>query len=202
MKEYKFPYWGPLLLKFEVEDEFVKLLLERGNESREKNLDNRTKLAGQIENEYYYENYEDWFFSGITDYVDAFCMVAKERQDDTFETPPKGWILKSLWINYQQANEYNPPHNHRGHISFIIYLQVPEEIKKENEQRKADHNNPGPGTINFNFGVQLPFSLRLFHHLPEVGDLFIFPSWLDHHVHAFKSNVERISVSGNIEFQY
>ena len=34
--------------------------------------------------------------------------------------------------------------------------------------------------------------------MPKTGDAFIFPAWLVHHVHAFKSDVERISVSGNI----
>ena len=64
------------------------------------------------------------------------------------------------------------------------------------------HNNAGPGTINFDYGVEMSFSINTFYKLPEVGDLFIFPAWLTHYVHAFKSDVERISVSGNIEFKY
>ena len=36
--------------------------------------------------------------------------------------------------------------------------------------------------------------------MPATRDLFIFPANLDHWVFPFKSNVERISVSGNILF--
>ena len=67
---------------------------------------------------------------------------------------------------------------------------------------KEVHNNVGPGMINFDYGVELPFSINTFYHLPEVGDLFLFPAWLTHHVFAFKADVERISVSGNIIFNY
>ena len=37
--------------------------------------------------------------------------------------------------------------------------------------------------------------------MPEVGDLIIFPAWLQHHVNSFKADVERISVSGNLNWQ-
>ena len=76
---------------------------------------------------------------------------------------------------------------------------MPDEIKKENIQTKGV-NYIGAGMINFEYGMDLPFSISKFEYLPEVGDLFIFPAWLQHHVYAFKSDVERISVSGNITF--
>ena len=72
-------------------------------------------------------------------------------------------------------------------------------------------NNPSLSCIDvddiayceYNWAVDswTSFSNNCFRHLPEVGDLFIFPAWLIHHVYAFKSDVERISVSGNIEFE-
>ena len=34
---------------------------------------------------------------------------------------------------------------------------------------------------------------------PEEGDMFIFPAWLKHWVYPFKSDCERISVSGNVK---
>ena len=67
---------------------------------------------------------------------------------------------------------------------------------------KGEHNNPGPGMIVFDYGVQVPFTITRFYKLPEVGDLYIFPAWLSHHVYAFNSDVERISMSGNIKFKY
>ena len=75
-----------------------------------------------------------------------------------------------------------------------------EEIVKENEETKHLHNNPGPGVICFDLGPDMPLSVTRVGKLPQVRDIFIFPAWLQHHVNAFKSDVERISVSGNLKF--
>ena len=200
--EYYFPYWGPFLCQLKVEKEFVNILLDKGNESRKKKLDARSSLAAMIDDAYYYENYEEWFVPRFEKYVNIYINGVQKYRENSFATPPISWELYKLWINYQKAYEYNPPHHHDGDLSFVIYLQVPDEIKKENIQMRGIHNNIGPGMINFDYGVELPFSISKFEYLPEVGDLFIFPAWLQHHVFAFKSDVERISVSGNLTFSY
>ena len=201
MKDYKFSYWGPFVLETKLEQEFVDVLLEKGNESREKNLDNRKKLAGMMDNEYYYEDYEEWFIPKFTSYLDLY-MEGLLTEWKPKQNLIKEWYIKGLWINYQKANEYNPPHNHPGDLSFVIYLQVPDEIKKENEKMKGVHNNEGQGNIVFSYGIDMPFSINTVSRLPEVGDIIIFPAWLTHYVHAFKSDVERISVSGNVSFKF
>ena len=48
-----------------------------------------------------------------------------------------------------------------GDLSFVIYLQVPEEIVKENKETNHEHNNPGPGIISFDFGHDMKFSIAL-----------------------------------------
>ena len=55
--------------------------------------------------------------------------------------------------------------------------------------------------ICFDLGPEMPLSITRVGFLPKVGDIVIFPSWLQHHVNAFKSDVERISVSGNIKIK-
>ena len=150
-KGFRFPYWGPFVLETTIEDEFVKILLEKG---REATLDARNDLAGQIEKEFYYEKYEDWFMPRFSPYVDIYIQEVKrykgatdvfkfllERNFNTQKEPWSPmedinignitWFLHSLWINFQAANEYNPPHNHTGDLSLIIYLQVPQEIREE-----------------------------------------------------------------------
>ena len=196
---FKFPYWGPFVMETKVEQEFIDILLEKGNESREKNLDNRKKLAGMIDNEYYYEDYEEWFIPKFTPYIDGYNEGLRTNWIPK-QKPIMEWYTKGLWINYQKANEYNPPHNHSGDLSFVIYLQVPAELEKELKETEDLHNNSGPGTINFDYGIEMPLLINHFHKFPRVGDIFIFPAWLTHYVHAFKSDVERISVSGNISF--
>ena len=66
-----------------------------------------------------------------------------------YEKRPE-YILTALWINYQKANEFNPPHDHDGKLSFVIYLKIPEELKKENE--KYVGKSCGPGGIQFLYG--------------------------------------------------
>ena len=201
--KYSFPYWGPFVMETKVEQELVDILLEKGKESKEKNLDQRQKLAGFIDNEYYYDDYEEWFNPKFTPYINEYIEALRARWIKQAGQPKFKYAdLTSLWINYQKANEYNPPHNHPGDLSFVIYLQVPDEIKKENEKGKGVQNNVGPGMIVFDYGIAMPFSINVFSKMPSVGDLFIFPAWLTHYVHAFKSDVERISVSGNIDFKY
>ena len=110
--------------------------------------------------------------------------------------------MVSLWINYQRAGEYNPPHAHGGDLSFVIYLQVPDEIAEENLRTRHEHNNPGPGMIQFLLGPNMPLCVQSVGFIPMVGDVVVFPAWLPHYVNNFKSDVERISVSGNLNFVY
>ena len=58
--KYNFFCWGPFVMETRVEQEFVDILLEKGKESRDKNLDHRSQLAGMIDNEYYYEDFESF----------------------------------------------------------------------------------------------------------------------------------------------
>ena len=206
--DYRFSFWGPLLVETTVDQEFVDILLEKGKESREKNLDHSKNLAGVLKHEYYYDHVDDWFFTRMHPYITAYLEAIDKYKGSTLysNTPNPAditkWELVKLWINFQQAKEYNPPHDHGGHLSFVIYLQVPDEITEENERNRDLHRNEGPGMISFDYGLMMPFSISRHSRLPSVGDLYIFPAWLTHHVHSFDAEVERISVSGNIEFRY
>lgn len=121
-------------------------------------------------------------------------------------------FLKNLWVNFQQANEYNPIHNHSDHISFVIYLKISEEIKSE----KNETTGPPNGSITFHHGVNTNFKSTIKNDMidiflqpqnkvtimPEAGEIYIFPAYLEHFVDAFYSeNAERISVSGNIKIR-
>jgi hypothetical protein len=96
--------------------------------------------------------------------------------------------------------EHQPLHSHDADLSFVIYLQVPIEITLEHNDRLGERSNTGPGKINFYYGDMgsLKFAITQYAEMPVVGDIYIFPSWLNHYVNSFKSDVERISVSGNL----
>ena len=202
--------WGPYVLEFNVEADLIKTLLEEGNKSRKDNLDYRNELAGQIEKgvfirarkkygkvlieKFYYKDY-GWFVSAFSSYVATYLDGLDEY---TRANNNGSWTLENLWINYQKANECTPPHKHTGDLSFVIYLQIPDEIERENDLRTHEHKNEGPGMILVDYGMEMPLSINRIAHMPRAGDAFIFPAWLIHSVYAFKSDAERISVSGNI----
>ena len=58
--------------------------------------------------------------------------------------------MSNLWINFMKKDEYNPPHNYDGGISFVIYTSIPEEIINKNKNFKS--RGAGPGSIRFLYG--------------------------------------------------
>ena len=59
----------------------------------------------------------------------------------------------------------------------------------------------GPGGISWMYGQGNRQCISVVHRMPATRDLFIFPASLEHWVFPFRSNVERVSVSGNILFE-
>ena len=97
-----------------------------------------------------------------------------------------------------QSGDFNPMHTHGADYSFVLFLDVPKQLQKEQEKFKG--TSAAPGSLMFEFTQQAKprwattgTSIR-----PKTGDMFIFPALLQHWVCPFKSKVTRISVSGNL----
>lgn len=88
------------------------------------------------------------------------------------------------WINFQKKNEWIPPHDHTGFVSYSIWVNIPEDNKFEI--------------------LYSTITGQMIRHLIPVtkqseGTIIFFPSKLIHSVHPFYNSDEtRISVSGNI----
>ena len=95
-----------------------------------------------------------------------------------------------------KPGDFNPPHDHSADLSFVIFPHVPEELEKENKEFKGTLQ--GPGGISWTYGEGGRQVISTVHQFPKSGDMYIFPAGLRHWVFPFKSNVERISVSGNL----
>ena len=185
--------WGPCVIRLKINEDFQNKLLEEAKQNKE---DYTGKLAGQIEKETGYsdesrERLLPYVSSALGLYNQAYEAYTKKK----FDKPPE-YIMSALWINYQKANEFNPPHDHDGKLSFVIYLKIPEELKKENKEYKG--RSCGPGGIQFMYGEGPRDAVTYMSHFPEERDMFIFPAWLKHGVSPFKSDCTRISVSGTI----
>ena len=190
---------GPMLYRSKIPTGLVDQLLERGNKS---NLDYRDQLAGILEKESAYPHDDKEFFAReiepcMTDFMRAFDTY---YQQELLAAPQsRSFELMDLWINYMHCGDFNPPHIHFGDFSFVIYLQVPEQIREEFENHKnVTGNRNGPGCIEFLCGMNVSWFSNKAYFFPEVGDIFIFPADLYHTVAPFKSDVVRISVSGNL----
>ena len=191
---YQILTWGPCVLKLKITDEFFELLKKESEASVKKELSYNHRLAGIIQKEYKLRDLKilQPFMKDIVNIYDQ--VWDKWRNSDK---PSKNkYLVKSMWVNYQRQHEFNPPHDHSDDLSFVIYLKIPEEIKKEYNNYKG--KSSGPGGISFIYGEGNRQAITYQAHFPEERDLFIFPAWLKHYVAPFKSDVERISVSGNL----
>ena len=114
--------WGPCVVKFKISDELKELLLKHGP----KGIDYRGKLAGILESETGYtaeakEEIIPHLSKCFGVYDQAWERYVNKKRDKKPE-----YLLSALWINYQKANEFNPPHDHDGALSFVIYLGIPD----------------------------------------------------------------------------
>ena len=192
--DYQILTWGPCVLKLKITDEFFELLKKESEASVKEELSYTHRLAGIIQKEYKLRDLKI-IQPFMKDLVNIYDQVwDKWRNSDK---PSKNkYLIKAMWVNYQRQHEFNPPHDHSDDLSFVIYLKIPEEIKKEYNNYKG--KSSGPGGISFIYGEGNRQAITYQAHFPEEKDLFIFPAWLKHYVAPFKSDVERISVSGNL----
>jgi len=186
--------WGPCVVQVKISDDFKNRLLTGAESARAKKLDYTDKLAGIIKEEYAYEKKEE-YLPEIAQCLGIYDVAFQRWKSDPYEHKPE-YLLTALWVNYMKQHEFNPPHDHSDQLSFVIFLKVPEEIKKEQEKYKGKSGGPGSLSFLYGDGNRQAITYQSVH--PKEGDMFIFPAWMKHYVAPFYSDVTRISVSGNV----
>ena len=160
---------------------------------RTKKKDYRKNLAGLLKQEYSID--KNKVFSVLSPYFNSYIKASVEHYQ--IKVDAKEVILESAWVNYMTKFEINPLHVHTEDLSFVLFLEVPKNLLEE--VNKTVSHNSKPGSVNFiNELKNNNFHIIEHSFMPTVGDLFIFPSTLHHYVNSFKSDGERISVSGNL----
>ena len=184
---------GPCVVRLNIKNDFKKILLD---EAKKNELDFSSRLAGQIKKEIgYSDKSREKIIPYLSPYLGVYDECFQRYQNKKFERKPE-YVLSALWCNYQLQYEFNPPHDHDGKLSFVIYLAIPDELKKENELFKG--KSSGPGGIQFMYGEGIRDCITYMSYFPKEGDMFIFPAWLKHWVMPFHSDCVRMSVSGNV----
>ena len=132
-------------------------------------------------------------FQRLYDFVEEHLCIYMQNQGCS--KPRLKFTGAGLWININGRGHYNKIHNHpETHFSGIYYVQVPQHSGALYFARDGSRSFQ----IEALCGDAVPEYGPLFEVMPDKGDLFIFPSELNHGVYPNYSRKDRISVSFNI----
>ena len=121
--------------------------------------------------------------------------------------------IDETWSVHSYAGDYNPIHDHGTKtimgISTTGWTKVPQQILDQpttGASLYSKYNSSGvcDGYLCFNYGrneimnVERLRPPQSFEVKPEVGKLYLFPSWLSHMVYPFKGEGERRTVASNL----
>ena len=172
----------------------AKFILENSNKFKKYNK----TLAGNLEKEYSTHKSQEILKPYLISLANEFHKHSTEN-----EHYPQ-WKIIDPWINFQKKYEYNPLHNHTGVLSFVLWVQIPYDLKDELSHPNCINSNASSNSL-FEF-VCTDFMGRIVKNKIEVdksweGTMIMFPSSLHHMVHPFYTSDEyRISISGNLVF--
>ena len=187
--------FGPYVMRTKIPEDMRKRLLKDGKKDLKSYHKN---LAGHLHTQLLYnEKTTAWFYQESN-----FIWQAYRQGWSNFTGLPNINIelnAHDLWVNFMKPGDFYPVHTHGGDYSFVIFLDVPKELKKE--QDAFEGTSAVPGSLMFEFTqqakpkwAQTGQSFR-----PNTGDMIIFPALLQHWVVPYKSKCTRVSVSGNLE---
>tara|TARA_B100001564_G_C20442603_1_gene579636 strand:- start:110 stop:748 length:639 start_codon:yes stop_codon:yes gene_type:complete len=197
-----FAPFGPTMGYFKMPDNLVNFL----NKSMDKKLDDFSDhLVGKVTQELHFDkDIRKYTANNLLKFIIDYHQYTKNRNSMgkfNLDSTKKAHLdIVSAWFVRQFENEYNPMHIHNNcTLSCVGYLKLPDGIDEEWEEDYKDHY-PANGHINFIYGSDGPYTCSNFLVKPEVGDFYIFPSYLFHGVYPFYTKGERRSFSMNMIF--
>lgn len=205
--------FSPPIFQTEVDQGFTKALIDEGRKLTKEKDNWNHKLAGNLKygGSFHYKidfleraqtyllKYVERFFNGLFEQYGPNYQGIKGLLEMPSRTVRQKYEdgklqLDTLWINFSQKHDFNPPHSHTGVLSFVIFCKIPEKIfetqtegnNKHSGEIVFHHNNPISKLDGYDYPVK-----------PYENLMFIFPSKLKHYVPSYWVDEERISVSGN-----
>tara|TARA_Y100000592_G_scaffold60559_1_gene94630 strand:+ start:59 stop:691 length:633 start_codon:yes stop_codon:yes gene_type:complete len=187
--------FGPYVMKTKVPEDMRKKLLKDGKKDL---ASYHKKLAGHLNTQLRYnDDTTKWFYRESHFIWQAY----REGWSNFTGLTNEGVELSAhdLWVNFMKPGDFNPVHTHGGDYSFVIFLDVPEKLVKE--QNEFEGTSAPPGSLMFEFTQQAKpkWAITGQSVKPRTGEMLIFPALLQHWVVPFKSKCTRVSVSGNLE---
>lgn len=203
---HMFPNYGYILVK--LLDEELKPIIDEVKEIQKdfnKGTKHNSELAGNLQYEFTLEKCKPHLLRLLKPMVDIYDQETNYfNYDINFKyLQHKELRLENLWVNFMKKYEFNPPHIHGGLFSFVLWLDMPYNIKDELEQASSKNSNYAcPGSFLFQYTNCLGGINTLDLQIDKEwnGTLCLFPSKMVHSVTPFYTSDDyRISVSGNLE---
>lgn len=154
-------------------------------------------LAGNLEQEYALKTCRPQLEGFILQAADIY-----QKKNIRELSQGSHMMLDGLWCNFQKATEFNPNHTHSGVLSFVIWVQVPYDIKHELEHspgKRGVKNAAGCFELLYNNTIGDLATMVVAVDRSWESRMLMFPARMAHCVYPFYTSQEyRISVSGNI----
>jgi uncharacterized protein (TIGR02466 family) len=99
------------------------------------------------------------------------------------------------WANINGPGAVNKPHSHSQHLSGVYYVKVPEAAKTPDGMIEFLHP-AGAVRRASEFDYRLIRTTQQIK--PKAGQMFIFPSYLNHWVYPHYEEADRISIAFNV----
>jgi len=190
--------FGPSILKIKMPQQFVDLLNDEGDrilhdDKLSKDHDWSHNLAGNVKKEVAIDH------NKIPNFTQFLMTMAKQYYKHTIKSEPAPGSKVSFrtWVVSQYAGDFNPMHIHDSNLSGVAFLKIPPKFE---EEYKSEDHHPTAGCLEFLGSMPNHFANHSYLVKPEVGDFYLFPSWLTHQVYPFRSEGERRSFAFNVHF--
>ena len=144
------------------------------DDDKKKKLDASNSLVGKVKEEIHLEKefLEKELLNIIGPHINNFLVNSNYKSHKSIN-------LDSCWVVRQYESEYNPVHSHNGDVSGVLYLKFPQDRKSGKDGSITFVNSP---TFFLNRG-----HITL---IPEIGSIFLFPSYVLHTVYPIRKNQE------------
>ena len=186
--------FGPSIVKVTIPNDIIvemnKFIDDLSTED-ERNLDHGSFLAGNVAQEFRL----DIEFMKKIKWAEFLGKSCQRWLSEGHNISIKKFDIIASWVVKQFKNDYNPIHYHSGQISGVGYLKVPKNMGDTfQKSKKINHN----GKLVLIDGSKKFVCTPTYVITPQVGDFYLFPSYMMHTVYPFSdTSDERRSVSFN-----
>jgi uncharacterized protein (TIGR02466 family) len=127
-------------------------------------------------------------FSAVQDYANLLIRQELSRPPQKVDFVLWGWAV-IYKAGHTQGLHVHPNAN----VSGVYYVTAPPVALDPGDAGKISFYDPRPRATM----TQLPFQVTRHRIAPLPGDMYLFPSWLEHSVSAFQGEGTRICIAFN-----